>query len=154
MIITLSIIQIITLTSLSGDAIPFFNRYPMKIFANQILADPQADKRIGLYQLGNHRARMGIMTGLPSIYLNTPEELKLFIKSGKNIYVVMRQSDWEHEFQNLPMTTQATDTGWGKLFMNKSKIGLLLKDGLKPHLSKYSEGYVLLKAADNGKAIE
>ena len=154
MIITLSIIQIITLTSLSGDAIPFFNRYPKKIFANQILAAPQADKRIGLYQLGNHRARIGIMTGLPSIYLNTLEELKLFIKSGKNIYVVMRQSDWQHEFQNLPMTMQATDTGWGKLFMNKSKIGLLLKDGLKPHLSKYSEGYVLLKAADNGKAIE
>jgi hypothetical protein len=37
---------------------------------------------------------MGVMTGLPSIYLNSPEELELFIKSGNNIYIIMRQSDW------------------------------------------------------------
>ena len=68
----------------------------MKAFANQILADPQSNKQIGLYQLGNHRARMGVLTGLPSIYLNNPKELKQFIKSGKNCYIVMRQSEWKN----------------------------------------------------------
>ena len=146
MIIALSIIQIITLTSLSGSSLSFFNRYPMKKFANQILADSQVEKRIGLYQLGNHRARMGVMTGLPSIYLNNPEELKLFIETQNNVYIVMRQSDWQSEFRNLPITKTATDTGWRKKSLNKEEIELLIHDGLKPHLQKYSESYVLLKA--------
>jgi len=145
MIIALSIIQIITLTSLSGNSLSFFNRYPMKKFANQILADSQVEKRIGLYQLGNHRARMGVMTGLPSIYLNNPEELKLFIETQNNVYIVMRQSDWQSEFRNLPITITATDTGWGKKSLDKEEIELLLQDGLKPHLQEYSESYGLLK---------
>ncbi len=146
MIIALSIIQIITLTSLSGNSLSFFNQYPMKKFANQILADSQVEKRIGLYQLGNHRARMGVMTGLPSIYLNNPEELKLFIETQNNVYIVMRQSDWQSEFRDLPITITATDTGWGKKSIGKGEIELLLQDGLKPHLQEYSESYVLLKA--------
>jgi 4-amino-4-deoxy-L-arabinose transferase-like glycosyltransferase len=145
LIIALPIIQIITLTSLSGESFSYFNRYPMKKFANHILTDPQLEKRIGLYRLGNHRARMGVMTGLPSIYLKSPEELELFIKSKNNVYVVMRQSDLKSEFHNFPMTITATDTAWKKIRISKDKIALLLKDGLTPHLQEYSERYVLLK---------
>ena len=145
LIISLPIIQIITLTSLSGESFSYFNRYPMKKFANHILTDPQLEKRIGLYRLGNHRARMGVMTGLPSIYLKSPEELELFIESGNNVYIVMRQSDWRREFRNFPMTITATDTAWKKIHLSKDKIALLLKDGLTPHLPEYSEKYVLLK---------
>jgi len=148
MIIALGIIQIIILTSLSGDALSFFNRYPMKIFANQILADPNANKRVGLYQLGNHRARMGVLTGIPSIYLSNPEELKQFIQSGENVYIVMRQSEWKNEFSDLPMTVKATDAAWKKSRKNKFKIGLILKGGIKPYLSEYSESYILLKATN------
>ncbi|MGY8765834.1 MAG: ArnT family glycosyltransferase [Nitrospinaceae bacterium] len=145
LIIALSIVQLITLTSLSGESLSYFNRYPMKKFANQILSDPQLEKRIGLYRLGNHRARMGVMTGLPSIYLKNPEELELFIKSGNNIYIIMRQFDFKNEFQDLQMTISATDTAWKKIRPGKDKIGLLLKDGLTKNLQEYSEGYVLLK---------
>ena len=144
-IIALSIIQIITLTSLSGNSLSFFNRYPMKKFANHILASPQSAKRIGLYRLGNHRARMGVMTGLPSIYLNNPEELQLFIEAENNVYVVMRRFDLERDFHTLPMDIIATDTGWKKLRIGKAEIELLLKNGLNDHLQKYSEKYVLLK---------
>lgn len=145
LIIALSIVQLITLTSLSGESLSYFNRYPMKKFANQILSDPQLEKRIGLYRLGNHRARMGVMTGLPSIYLKNPEELELFIKSGNNIYIIMRQFDFKNEFQDLQMTISATDTAWKKIRPGKDKIGLLLKDGLTKKLQEYSEGYILLK---------
>ena len=145
LIIVLSIIQIIILTSLSGNSLSFFNRYPMKLFANKILSDPQNNKHIGLYQLGNHRARIGVMTGLPSIYLNDPEELKLFIETKNNVYIIMRQSDWESEFYNLPMTITATDNGWAKLLVSKDRIEAILKNGLSPHLQNYSERYVLLK---------
>ncbi|HIL26312.1 MAG TPA: glycosyltransferase family 39 protein [Nitrospinaceae bacterium] len=145
LIIALSITQIITLTSLSGESLSYFNRYPMKKFANHILTDPQLEKRIGLYRLGNHRARMGVMTGLPSIYLKSPEELELFIKSGNNVYIVMRQSDLKRGFNNLPMTITAIDTAWKKIRLNRDKIALLLKNGLTPYLQEYSERYILLK---------
>jgi len=117
----------------------------MKKFADHILTSPQLGKRIGLYRLGSHRARMGVMTGLPSIYLNNAEELKLFIEAENNVYIVMRQSDWDSGLYNLPMNITATDTGWKKLRISKAKIELLLKDGLKPHLQEHSENYVLLK---------
>ncbi len=145
MILTISIIQITVLASSSGNTFSFFNQYPMKKFANQILVDAKTNKRIGLYRLGNHRARMGIITGLPSIYLNNPEELKKFLEPGGNIYVVMRESEWQQKFFDSPMTLQSKDTGWKKSKINPDKIQLLLKDGLKPHLSKFFESYVLLK---------
>jgi hypothetical protein len=145
LIIALSIVQLITLTSLSGESLSYFNRYPMKKFANHILNDSQLEKRIGLYRLGNHRARMGVMTGLPSVYLKSPVELRLFIKSEKNIYVIMRQSDLKNNFHDLPMTITATDTAWKKIGPGKDKIVLLLKDGLTKILQEYSERYVLLK---------
>jgi len=150
MIVALPFIQVIILTSLSGDALSFFNRYPMKAFAREILAAPHANKRIGLYQLGNHRARMGVLTGLPSIYLNNPEEMKRFIQSGKNVYIVMRQSDWQNEFSDFHLTLQATDAGWKKSHKNKGKIIQLIQDGIKPHLQELSENYVLLKAGNQG----
>ncbi len=88
---------------------------------------------------------MGVVNGLPSVSLKNPKELELFIKSGSNVYVVMRQSDLKNEFYNLPMTITATDTAWKKIRISKDKIALLLKDGLTSHLQEYSERYVLLK---------
>ena len=154
LIIALPIIQIITLTSLSGESLSYFNRYPMKKFANHILTTPQPGKRIGLYRLGNHRARMGVMTGLPSIYLNNSEELQLFIKDESNLYVVMRRFDLERDFHTLTMDIIAMDTGWKKLRIGKAEIELLLKNGLNNHLQKYSEEYVLLKTQNKKKSIE
>ena len=58
--------------------------------------------------------------------------MKTLIKSGKNVYVVMRQSDLKNEFYNLPITITATDTGWKKNAYYKDNIELLLKDGLSP----------------------
>ena len=88
---------------------------------------------------------MGVMTGLPSIYLNNPEELQLFIEAGSNVYVVMRRFDLERDFHTLPMDIITMDTDWEKLQIGKAEIELLLKNGLNDHLQKYSEKYVLLK---------
>ena len=144
-IITLSIMQIIILTSLSGNSLSFFNQYPMKKFSNLILSETYNGKSIGIYQLGNHRARVGVMTGLPSIYLSNPEELKRFIETRNYAYIIMRQSDWEKNFRSLPLSITATDFGWKKESISKRDVELLLRDGLKYHAQKYSESYVLLK---------
>jgi len=144
LVITLSLLQLATMTSLSGDALPFFNRYPMKAFAEEILADPHPEKKIGLYRLGNHRARMGVLTGLPSLYLNNAEELKQFARSGKKVFVVMRESDWKEEFSDLPLGLQAIDTGWRKAQLTSDRLRQIREDGLKSHLPEYTETYVLL----------
>ena len=67
-------------------------------------------------------------------------------QSEKNFYVVMRQSEWKDEFFDLPMTAKATDTAWKDSRKNKVKIDLILKNGIKPYLSEYSDSYVLLKS--------
>jgi 4-amino-4-deoxy-L-arabinose transferase-like glycosyltransferase len=145
MIIVMSVIQITTLTLVNGNILSFFNRYPMKLFANKIISDSHTEKRIGLYQLGNHRARMGVMTGLPSIYLNNLEELKSFIRSDGINYVVMRKADWKDDFRKLPMAIQATDAGWMNSRANKDVIRSFLNNLPISSLSKYSEVYILLK---------
>ena len=148
MIISLSFLQIVILTSLSGDVLSYFNRYPMKVFANKIISDPQANKHIGLYQLGNHRARIGVMTGLPAILLKNPNELKQFIKSKEIVYIVMRQSEWEKKFYGLPVKALAVDSGWRKSKMTEPKVQSLLKSGLANQFNEYSENFVLLKKDD------
>jgi len=145
MIVALSITQIIILTALSGNALSYFNRYPMKLFANKILSDSQNNKHIGLYQLGNHRARMGVMTGLPAIYLKNPDELKLFIKSNETVYIVMRQSEWQENFHGSLLNAEDVDTGWKKSSITKVRIQSLLMRGLASQLDEYSESYILLK---------
>ena len=75
---------------------------------------------------------MGVLTGLPSINLKNYEELNQFIQAEENIYIVMRQSDWQNKFSNLPMTTQATDAGWKKSRKKKVKIALLLGVLIRP----------------------
>ena len=145
MIIALSITQIIIITALSSNVLSYFNRYPMKLFANKILSDSQNNKHIGLYQLGNHRARMGVMTGLPAIYLKNPDELKLFIKSNETVYIVMRQSEWQENFHDSLLSTEDVDTGWKKSSITKVRIQSLLMRGLTSQLDEYSESYILLK---------
>ena len=148
MVIALSILQIVFLATLSGNILSYFNRYPMKLFSDKILSDPQNNKNIGIYQLGNHRARIGVMTGLPAIHLKNPTELKLFIKSKNIAYIVMRKTEWEKNFHNLPVTTQTTATGWKKPRMTKLKFQSLLMNGLASQLDEYSESYILLKKTD------
>ena len=72
----------------------------MKTFAEKILTDPQVNKKVGLYQSGSHRARMGVLTGLPSINLNNEEELLKFIQNEKSVYIVISESKWKNNFSN------------------------------------------------------
>jgi hypothetical protein len=148
MIISLSCLQVIILTTLSGDVLSYFNRYPMKVFANKISSDSQSNKHIGLYQLGNHRARIGVMTGLPAILLKNPDELKQFMESKESVYIVMRQAEWKKKFFELRAKVLAVDSGWRKLNITKSGVKSLLMGELDYQLNDYSENYVLLKKND------
>jgi len=97
LVITLAFVMVVIFTSLSGDVIPFVNRYPMKKFANQIHLE-KFKGPIGVYQLGSHRARLGILTGRTVVTLHSPEEVGSFLETRKKIYMVIKESDWEKYF--------------------------------------------------------
>jgi len=120
LIITLALFQTLSLTLIHGDAIPYFNRYPMKKFAQKILQTGSGNEKIGVFQLGSHQARIGVLTGQYAKYLFTPDGVRTFLQTEKKVYLVMRKSDWEKEFTDLSLIRQSTDTIWKKLRIDKN----------------------------------
>ena len=102
LVITLTFVMVVIFTSLSGDVLPFLNRYPMKKFANQINLE-NFKGPIGIYQLGSHRARLGILTGRTVVTLHSPDEVENFLRTRQKIYMVIKESDWEKHFSKLEL---------------------------------------------------
>ena len=55
---------------------------------------------IGIYKLGSHRARLGILPGRTVITLSTTRELEEFLKANQEAYLVIRKAHWEREITN------------------------------------------------------
>jgi len=103
-----ALVLILTFSSLSGDVLPFVNQYPMKKFAEHI---DQENIRgpIAIYKLGNHRARLGVLTGKTVITLHSLQEVEKFLKTNQKKYLVIKKTDWESEFSNPEMEIIKTD---------------------------------------------
>ncbi len=114
LILTLASLQIIALGLLHGEALPYLNRYPMKKFAGAIQKTSQGSERIGVYRMGSHQARIGVLTGHPAKYIFTPEDLNRFLDTEETVYVVMRDADWQGQFSGLPLELQSSDSIWKK----------------------------------------
>lgn len=143
LIITLAIFQTLSLALIHGDAIPFFNRYPMKKFAQEILQTGNGQEKIGVYQLGSHQARLGALTGQHSKFIFTPEQMRTFLKTDQKVYLVMKESVWEEKFNDLPLIRQSTDTIWKKRRIDKKFLEKLWNEGLKLQESDLVETIVL-----------
>ena len=98
----------LTFSSLSGDLLPFVNRYPMKKFAEHI-NQQKIRGPIAIYKLGNHRARLGVLTGRTVITLHSLQQAKNFLRTNQKKYLVIKKTDWENEFSNLEMEIIKTD---------------------------------------------
>jgi len=98
----------LTFSSLSGDVLPFVNRYPMKKFAEHINQE-KIRGPIAIYKLGNHRARLGVLTGRTVITLHSLQEVEKFLRTNQKNYLVIKKTDWENEFSNPEMKIIKTD---------------------------------------------
>jgi len=98
----------LTFSSLSGDVLPFVNRYPMKKFAEHINQE-KIRGPIAIYKLGNHRARLGVLTGRTVITLHSLQQTKNFLRTNQKKYLVIKKTDWENEFSNPEMEIIKTD---------------------------------------------
>ncbi len=143
LIITLAVFQTFSLALIHGDAIPFFNRYPMKKFAQEISVTGSGQEKIGVYRLGSHQARLGVLTGQHSKYLFTPEMLHTFLNTDQKVFIVIRESVWKEEFNDLPLIRQSTDTIWKKRRVDKKFLEKLWDEGLKLKESDLAETIVL-----------
>lgn len=154
LIITLAVFQTLSLALIHGDAIPFFTRYPMKKFAQEIADAGTGQEKIGVYQLGSHQARLGVLTGQHSKFIFTPEMLHTFIKTDQTVFVVLRESVWKEKFADLPLVQQATDTIWKKRRVDKKFLGELWDEGLQLQESDLIETIILFSNQRiNGKVI-
>ncbi len=143
LILTLAVFQTFSLALIHGDAIPFFNRYPMKKFAEKIIETGTGQEKIGVFQLGSHQARLGALTGQHSKFLFTPDRVRKFLKTDQKVYVVMRESEWEEYFMDLPLSRQSTDTIWKKRRVDKKFLENLWEEGFKLQESDLIETIVL-----------
>jgi len=103
-----ALVLTLTFSSLSGDVLPFVNQYPMKKFAEHI---NQKNIRgpIAIYRLGNHRARLGVLTGRTVVKLHSLQEVEKFLRTNQKKYLVIKKTDWENKFLNQKMEIIRTD---------------------------------------------
>ena len=104
----MALVLALTFSSLSGDVLPFVNRYPMKKFAEHINQE-KIRGPIAIYKLGNHRARLGVLTGRTVIALHSLQQAKNFLRTNQKKYLVIKKTDWENKFSNPEMEIIKTD---------------------------------------------
>jgi 4-amino-4-deoxy-L-arabinose transferase-like glycosyltransferase len=92
----------LTMSSLSGDVLPYVSGYPMKKFASHINQE-KFKGPIAVYNLGSHRARLGILTGRMVVNLHFPDEVEEFLTTNQKIYLVIKESDWKKDFSKSDM---------------------------------------------------
>ena len=102
MVFPIALALTLTMSSLSGDVLPYVSRYPMKKFASHINQE-KFKGPIAVYNLGSHRARLGILTGRMVVKLHSPDEVEEFLRTNKKIYLVIKESDWKKDFSKSDM---------------------------------------------------
>jgi dolichyl-phosphate-mannose-protein mannosyltransferase len=143
LIVTLAVFQTFSLALIHGDAIPFFNRYPMKKFAEEIAQTGSGEEVIGVYRLGSHQSRMEVLSGQYSKYIFTPEMLYDFLKTDKKVYLVIRETEWQENFADLPLIRQASDKIWKKRRIDKKYLIGMWEKGRDFNPSELTETVVL-----------
>ena len=126
MVFSLSLVLVLAFSTLSGDVLPFVNRYPMKKFANYINRE-NIKGPIGIYKLGNNRARLGVLTGRRVVEFHSYDEIVEFLNKKQKVFLVIKKSDWEKEISNIEMK-----------ILEKDQIGIkanLLENGIVNHLN-------------------
>jgi len=108
MVFPTAVVLALTFSSLSGDVLPFFNQYPMKKFAEHINQE-NIREPIAIYKLGNHRARLGVLTGRTVVTLHSLQGAKSFLRTTQKKYLVIKKTDWENKFLNQKMKIIKTD---------------------------------------------
>ena len=143
MVFLMALVLSVSFASLSGDIIPFINRYPMKKFANHI-NEKIIKGPIAIYKLGSHRARLGVLTGRTVTNLGSPRELEEFMRANQEAYLVIKKVDLEKKFPHLKMKIILVDQiGIKNSVQPKEMKGLLNLEKLRKILNSTETLYFM-----------
>jgi 4-amino-4-deoxy-L-arabinose transferase-like glycosyltransferase len=142
-VITISLTLVLAYSFLSGDVLSHADRYPMKPFSEKILSEKFSGP-IVVYNLGNNRARLGVLTGQKILKRYTPPHLAPFLNTDEEVWIVMREEAYRKDFLDSNLKILAEDIAWmqGRIDW-KGMIGLWEKAELS-NLSTLTEKIYLL----------
>ena len=121
-VFSISFVLVLVFSFLSGEVLSHVNRYPMKLFSESIL-DGKFSGPIAVYQLGNQKARLGVLTGQKVLRLDSPGQVEEFLKTDEEVRIVMRDEDFKNKLSNFSLKIVAEDVAWlqGHIDWNKGK---------------------------------
>ena len=128
---------------LSGEIIPHINRYPMKKFSTKIIAENNS-AYVAVYQLGNQRARLGVLTGQKVFGLSQPNEVQKFVDTDEQVFIVMREKSFKENFSSLPLKVLEQDIAWLRGDFDRKKIEGFVSKGESGEISELTEKIYLL----------
>jgi 4-amino-4-deoxy-L-arabinose transferase-like glycosyltransferase len=126
LVFALALVLTLTMASFSGDVLPYVSRYPMKKFANHINQE-KFKGPIAIYKLGSHRAHLGILTGRMVVTLHSPYQVEEFLRTNQKVYLVIKESDWEKEFNTTDLEIISEDQIGNKTRIKPNEITSLFK---------------------------
>jgi len=144
-VVTLALMQMITLTFIFGDALPFYSGYPMKKFKENSVMSLEENATLAVLDLGNDRAKWSILTGKPVYGFDEPEELFADLEIKNIAFIAMKEEDWKLNFSDERFVMIQKDLRWkwkGELRMILTN---LFENGVKDYLESLAETIVLLK---------
>jgi len=110
-IFAIAFVLVFGFSLLSGDVLPHASCNPMKIMSEAILAEKFRGP-IGVYRLGNSRAKLGVLTGQKVTILYLPEYVERFLETDEEVRIVMRAEDLETHFADVPFKILAEESAW------------------------------------------
>ncbi len=144
-VVTLALMQMMTLTFIFGDALSFYSGYPMKKFKEIATVSLEENATLAVLNLGNDRAKWSILTGKPVYGFDEPEELFADLEIKNIALIAMKENDWKQSFSDKRFVLIQKDLRWkwkGELWMSLTD---LFENGIKDYLDSLAETVVLLK---------
>ena len=143
-IFVISFSLIFAFSFLSGKVLPHINRYPMKLFSEKILSD-KIVAPIGVYRLGNQRAKLGVLIGQKVVGISQPIQMQEFIESDEQALLVMREKDLQKNFPGVSFNVLAEDIAWLRGRVGRERLlDFLWKGELTADPSNFTEKIYLV----------
>ena len=142
-IFTISFALVLAFSFLSVDVLSYINRYPMKLFSERILKEKFSGP-IAVYRLGNQKARLGVLTGQKVIKIYVPGQLAEFLKTDKDVLIVMKEEDYRNNFSGISLKIVMEDLVWLEGHIDWDKMKELLGKAESGDFSSLTEKIYLL----------
>ena len=143
-IFIISFSLVFSFSFLSGQVLPHINRYPMKLFSEKILSDRIAGP-IGVYRLGNQRARLGVLTGQKVVGFSQPIQMQEFVESDEQVLLVISEKDFRNNLSSISFKVLSEDVAWLRSRVGRDRLlDFLWKGGPATSPSSFTEKIYLL----------